>query len=193
HAPNSRGRRSAQTALWKISEALVRLLAPIMSFTSDEIWQHLPTITTRPQSVHLSLFPKSTDLVGDTSASSLEQLRQEWGKLMAVRDEALKGMEVAKQEKVIGDRAEAAVVITGPESALALLQAHDLRALFIVSAVRLERNGSGNGSGGIRVTVEKAPGTKCERCWNYSVHVGDNADYPMVCERCSVALTEIEA
>ncbi len=195
HAPASRERRSAQTALWRICEALVRLVAPIMSFTADEIWQHLPSMAGRQQSVHLALFPGEQDLVGDSTAEELTRVRQEWQSLMAVRDEVLKAIEVAKQQNVIVDRAEAAVTLVAPQGLYALLQAYrdQLRALFIVSAVELEANPSGNGSGGIRVKIEKAAGEKCERCWNYSVRVGEDAGYPTICERCSAALAEIEA
>jgi isoleucyl-tRNA synthetase len=195
HAPKSRTRRSAQTALWRISEALVRLLAPIMSFTADEIWQHLPAVAGRPESVHLALFPQPNDLVGEVPAPELEQLRQEWQALMAVRDEVLKAIETAKQQNIIVDRAEAAVTLSAPESLYPLLQKYSdqLRAFFIVSAVALEPSASANGRGGIRVKIEKAAGHKCERCWNYSVRVGENANYPTVCERCSAALAEIEA
>jgi isoleucyl-tRNA synthetase len=195
HAPESRERRSAQTALWHICEALVRLLAPIMSFTADEIWQHLPAMAGRPESVHLALFPEEAHLLGDAPAEELTLLRQEWQSIMAVRDEVLKAIETAKQQNIIVDRAEAAVTLTAAEGLYHLLQKHQehLRALFIVSGVALQASPSGNGSGGIRVKIEKAAGQKCERCWNYSVRVGEDANYPTVCERCSAALAEIKA
>jgi isoleucyl-tRNA synthetase len=195
HAAHSRGRRSAQTTLWRISEALVRLLAPVMSFTADEIWQHLPGLAGRPESVHLTLFPEEKDLVGEATTEELTLLRQEWQSLMAVRDEVLKAIETAKQQNFIVDRAEAAVTLIAPRGLYPLLQKYEsqLRALFIVSVVGLETDPSGNGSSGIRVKIEKAAGQKCERCWNYSVRVGEDAKYPSVCERCSAALAEIEA
>jgi isoleucyl-tRNA synthetase len=112
---------------------------------------------------------------------------------MAVRDDVLKAIESAKQDKLIVDRAEAEVTISALEPVSLLLEKYiaELRPLFLVSLVRLERAESGNGSGAIRVTIGKAQGEKCERCWNYSVHVGENAEYPTVCERCSPALREI--
>jgi isoleucyl-tRNA synthetase len=166
-----------------------------MSFTTDEIWQHLPAADGRPESVHLALFPEDQDLLGEASVEELTLLRQEWQSLMGVRDEVLKAIETAKQQNTIVDRAEAAVTVTAPQSLYTLLQKYreQLRALFIVSAVGLEANASGNGSSGIRVKIDKAAGEKCERCWNYSVRVGEDANYPTVCERCSAALAEIEA
>ncbi len=192
-APRSKGRRSGQTALWRISEALVRLLAPVLTFTSDEIWQHLPTVSGRLESVHLALFPKDAELTGNASPEELKALSADWETLMAVRDDVLKAIESAKQDKLIVDRAEAEVTISALEPVSLLLEKYiaELRPLFLVSLVRLERAESGNGSGAIRVTIGKAQGEKCERCWNYSVHVGENAEYPTVCERCSPALREI--
>ena len=196
-APHSRGRRSAQTAMWRIAEGMVRLLAPIMSFTADEIWQYLPKVAARPESVHVALFPTPEDCTGNIhDAAGLEQVRTDWQELFAVRDEVLKSLEVARKEKRIGTSLEAAVKVSAPESTHLLLERHagDLRALFIVSAVELEAHGpSGNGAGGIRVEIDRAPGQKCDRCWNYSTHVGEDSKHPTVCERCSQALSEIEA
>ncbi len=194
-APKSRARRSGQTALWRIAEALVRLLAPMMSFTAEEIWLHLPPLAGRPESVHLALFPEDQDLTGDLPAEDLDELRQEWEGLMAVRDEVLKAIENARNEKLIRDRLEAEVVLSAPTSIYLLLKKYfgDLRYLFIVSSVRLEEGLSSNGSSGIRVAINKAPGQKCERCWNYSTRVGEDPNYPTICERCRAALAEIEA
>jgi isoleucyl-tRNA synthetase len=102
-APNSRARRSAQTALWRIGEALVRLLAPLLSFTAEEVWSFLPKVSGRAESVHLAHFPKAEDLTGDISAlTHLAALRADFDSLMSVRDDALKALEVARQEKLIG-------------------------------------------------------------------------------------------
>jgi isoleucyl-tRNA synthetase len=195
-APNSLGRRSAQTAMWRIAEALVRLAAPIMSFTADEVWQYLPEREARPVSVHLAEFPRRSEVLG-TSLSSEEEdaLIARWEKLMTVRESALKVLEMARKDKLIGSSLQAKVRITAPDPLAGLLAEHNksLKALLIVSAVEVVSSGEQNGSGGLKVEVETAPGTKCERCWNYSVHVGEDKDYPTVCERCSLVLQELTA
>jgi isoleucyl-tRNA synthetase len=189
-APKSRGRRSAQTAIWRIGEALVRLLAPITSFTSEEVWQYLPHIGGREESVHLSLFPSSNDIVAEANSKADE----DWASLRSVRDEVLKALEEARNTKLIGTGLEAQVAISAADPAYSLLQryADQLRYLFIVSEVTLKQ-GAGNGASGVHVDVKKADGLKCDRCWNYSTHVGEDKTYPAVCERCSAVLKEMEA
>ncbi len=194
-APDSPARRSAQTAIWRIGEALVRLLAPIMSFTCDEIWQHLPKVSGRPESVHLGLFPAPAEITGQESGPRPEQLKSDWDTLFAVREEVMKALEAARNTGVIGPGLEAQVRLAAATPVLAVLERYrrDLPALFIVSQVHLGPDTSGDGASPVRVAVSKAAGQKCERCWNYSVHVGEDPDYPTVCERCSAALDEIEA
>ena len=191
-APKSQGRRSAQTAIWKIGEALTRLLAPIMSFTCDEVWQYLPAVAGRPESVHLGTFPTSADLIGG-DAPSLEDKGKEggWTVLLRVRDEVLKALETERANKVIGGGLEAQVKLTASDLEYFVLQRHaeDLRYLFIVSAVTLEK--SANDSGPVGIQVSKADGKKCDRCWNYSTHVGEDEKHPTVCERCSAVLKDM--
>jgi isoleucyl-tRNA synthetase len=191
-APKSQARRSAQTAIWHIGEALVRLLAPITSFTSEEIWQFLPKTEDRPESVHLALFPASSDILGAGAKEHDEQQDKDWATLRSVRDEVLKALEEARNQKLIGTGLEAQVSITMPDPVFSLLKRYEgqLRYLFIVSAVTLVQ-GSGNGSGGVHVEVKKADGLKCERCWNYSTRVGEDKNNPTVCERCAAVLKEI--
>ena len=191
-APKSHGRRSAQTAAWHIGETLVRLLAPIMSFTTEEIWPFLPKVEGRAESVHLSHFPAAADILGQQVAEQDEQQHKDWATLRSVRDEVLKALEEARNAKLIGTGLEARVHLTAPEPVFALLQRYEaqLRYLFIVSSVALMQ-GSGDGTGGIEVEVKKADGRKCERCWNYSNRVGEDAAYPTVCERCSAVLKEL--
>ncbi len=194
-APKSRGRRSAQTAIWKIGEALVRLLAPIMSFTCEEIWGYLPKIAGREESVHLAHFPSPGEIVaeGDFKSGEKSNFDENWATLRSVRDEVLKALEEARNNKLIGTGLEAQVLITAPDPLYSVLKRHEgqLRYLFIVSAVSLTE-GSGNGASGLRVEVKKADGQKCERCWNYSTRVGEDKNYPTVCERCSAVLKEID-
>ena len=197
-APNAPGRRAAQTAIWRIGEQLVRLLAPITSFTCEEVWRHLPKMLGREESVHLSLFSTGdVGLAGETGSGPKQEgpkeVDLEWTSLRAVRDEVLKALEEARNSKQIGGSLEAQVTVTAAEPVFSLLARHRdrLRYLFIVSAVTLEKGAAGNGTGGISVQVRKADGRKCERCWNYSVHVGEDTAYPTVCERCSAVLKEI--
>ncbi|HYW37990.1 MAG TPA: isoleucine--tRNA ligase [Terriglobales bacterium] len=193
YAPNARGRRAAQTAIWRIGEALVRLLAPIMSFTCEEVWQYLPKLADRPESVHLATFPAAFQILGNQVAEQDEEQHKDWTALRGVRDEVLKALEEARNNRLIGGGLEAQFHLTASDPLYALLKRYeaDLRYLFIVSAVSLTR-GPGNGAGSVHVEVKKADGAKCERCWNYSTHVGEDENYPTVCERCSAVLKEIE-
>ena len=195
-APKSPARRAAQTALWVIGETLVRLLTPIMSFTSEEVWQHLPVVLDRPESVHLDKFWSREQVAGQLfSVADWQKSDDEWSKLHDVRSVVLKSLEEARNNKQIGGNLEAQVKLTASDSLYRVLEKHkdDLRYLFIVSQVALERGISGNGQGNLAVEVSKAAGKKCERCWNYSTHVGEDAEYPTVCERCSPVLKQLEA
>ena len=194
YAPNSAGRRSAQTAMWRILEAMARLLAPILSFTCEEVWQFLPRVDGRVESVHLATFPDAADIIGSSTGAESDSEQNEWTVLRSVRDEVLKALEEARAGKEIGTGLEAQVTLTAADPAYSILERHadSLRYLFIVSAVHLAQ-GSGNGSGSLQVGIKKADGTKCDRCWNYSIHVGEDKNYPTVCERCSAVLKELEA
>jgi isoleucyl-tRNA synthetase len=194
YAPDSPGRRSAQTALWRINEAMVRLLAPILSFTCEEVWQHLPKVSDRLESVHLAEFPATADILGDELVSEEDsQQQQDWTTLLAVREQVMKALEEERNSKRIGKSLEAQLAITAADPAYSVLARYkeQLRYLFIVSAVTLAQ-GSGNGSAGVHVEVKKADGAKCDRCWNYSPHVGEDKAYPTICERCSAVLKEME-
>ena len=192
-APNSPARRSAQTAIWRILEAMVRLLAPVMSFTADEVWGYLPKVAKRPESVHLALFPPREGILGASSDSGEAKLLEDWATLRSVRDQVLKELEGARNAKQIGKSLEAQVKISAADPVYSVLDRYreQLRYLFIVSAVTLEQK-SGNGTGPAAVEVRRADGAKCDRCWNYSVHVGEDKNYPTVCERCSAVLRELE-
>ncbi len=171
-------------------------MAPTMSFTADEVWEFLPKFEGRPESVHLTLFPEANDLTGKLPAGfDSAGLVAEWSSLLGVRDEALKVLEVARTEKQIGGGLEARLHVAAPEPLYSLLERHrdQLRYLFIVSDVVLEKAAATNGDTALQIKVSKAPGAKCERCWNYSTHVGEDKAYPTVCERCSAVLAEIEA
>ncbi|HLI62804.1 MAG TPA: isoleucine--tRNA ligase [Terriglobales bacterium] len=195
-APTSKARRSAQTALWRLGDALVRLFAPVMSFTADEVWQHLPAVKGRAASVHLEHFPAPEELTGELPAGfDVIATERDWETLLSVRDEALKALETARVEKRIGSSLEAQVRLAAPEGIYPVLERYrdQLRYLFIVSDVVLEKSPAIDGDAGLVITVSRAPGQKCERCWNYSTHVGEDEVYPSVCERCSAVLAEIAA
>ncbi|MGA2904831.1 MAG: isoleucine--tRNA ligase [Candidatus Korobacteraceae bacterium] len=195
-APKSPARRSAQAALWRLGEALVRLLAPVMSFTADEVWGLLPATPGRSESVHLEHFPAPKELTGGLPAGfDPITMESDWQILLSVRDEALKVLEAARADKQIGSSLEAQLRLAAPESLYPVLERYgdQLRYLFIVSDVVLEKASARNGDAGLTITVNQAPGQKCERCWNYSTHVGEDQSYPTVCERCSAVLAEIEA
>src|SRR5437016_5063961 len=117
-----------------------------------------------------------------------------WETLLAIREQVNKALDTARNEKLIGKSVDAQVHVTAADPPYSVLKRYEdqLRYLFIVSAVTLAQ-GSGNGTSGVKIEVSKAAGKKCERCWNYSTHVGEDSAYPTVCERCSAVLKEIEA
>ena len=181
-APRSLERRSAQTALYKIAESLCRLMSPILVFTADEAWENLPG--QRLPSVHIAEFPSRT--TGGPPASET-RAGSDWERIFSIRDEVLKALETARIDKQIGSSLEAKVVLTTDATTTRLLLDYydQLRYIFIVSLVEVHEGDS------FGVEIQKADGSKCERCWNYSTRVGEFAEYPTVCERCSQALDEI--
>ena len=185
-APGSKARRSAQTALYRLTYALARLLAPILSFTTEEVWRFLPKPVDAPDSVHLALFPEPRELTHDLPANrtSLE----DWDRLLTVRTDVLKSLELARQERLIGAPLEAHVTLKSNPELHTLLEQHaaDLPALFIVSEVSLENHGDT-----LAVDVSRATGAKCERCWKYTHDVGSNPELPTVCAPCAEAVTQI--
>ena len=184
-APQNPARRSAQTVLWMIAEALVRLVAPLLSFTADEIWQYMPEISNRLPSVHLELFPEPASLAATIDA----EFMSDWAGLLLIRDEALKSLEEARKAKQIGKALDARLVLEVPQTMGALLERYrdSLKELLNVSQVEVLTGPSHQ----IIATTLLADGTKCERCWNYSVHVGEDWRWPTVCERCSAALDQM--
>jgi isoleucyl-tRNA synthetase len=182
-AAKSKARRSAQTALYRLAQALVRLLAPILSFTTEEVWGHLGGTG----SVHAAYFPEPGDLTEGLGAEHRARV-ENWNKLLPLRDEVLKSLEAARQEKVIGAPLEAAVRLSADDSLYALLAeyARALPGLFIVSDVVLARQAES----GFSATIERATGTKCERCWKYTGDVGSDAELPTVCAACAAAVRE---
>jgi isoleucyl-tRNA synthetase len=183
---DSIARRSAQTAMMTVLEAMVQLLAPLLSFTAEEVWLALPAYAGKAESVHLTQFPEVNEnwLRPD--------LAETWKTLIAVKGEVAKAIETARQNKVLGHSLDAAVAIAAPEKLRPLLEAHreDLRALLIVSDVcvvdgqAIAEAYRSDEIPGLIVGVSRATGAKCNRCWNYSGTVGANAEHPTLCRRC---------
>lgn len=194
-APKSQLRRSSQTALWKILDALVRALAPIYSFTCDELWQYLPESGPRLESVHMAEFILPDLLIKDIPAQTLGQLAN-WETLTALRAEVLKLLEKARKDKFIGNALEAKVKIApaGKWSRLASQYHSLLPSLFIVSQVELAPpNGTEpyvTKAEDFQIAVDRAEGEKCERCWNYSTLTAPYGEFPPVCPKCIQALRE---
>ncbi len=180
-ASRSPGRRAAQTALYEILNGLARLMAPILSFTSEEVWQCLPSSEGKAESVHLTLFPEVNPNYLD------EELNERWERIWEIRSAVTKALEEARRGKKIGLSLDAQVHLHLPEKEYEFLQPYkkDLKSIFIVSSVTLHR-----GEKERRVEVLRAEGEKCERCWNYDPNVGRHPEHPKACGRCVEALKE---
>jgi isoleucyl-tRNA synthetase len=184
-APDDPRRRAAQTVCYDVFVALARLMAPILTFTTEEAWRHLAGA--HAESVHLERFPEvPLEWLDDT-------LKREWERLLEVRREVARALEAARTRKLIGSGLEAAVrIASAPEDLPALLRAkqHVLQTLFIVSRVELGAGGPASVQyesqeiPGLVLEVDRAPGDKCERCWTRSPSVGRTAAHPTLCERC---------
>jgi isoleucyl-tRNA synthetase len=183
-APTSQERRSAQTVLWQITETLVRLVAPILSFTADEVWEHLPAVEGREASVHLAQFPAPAAIFSEDPAPLLE----EWKQIFGLRDAAMVKLEEARQEKRIGKGLEAEVEVRVQGHQLAVLRryASSLKEILNVSKVTVIEDHSQT------VTALPASGTKCARCWNFMPEVSNYGIWQNVCTRCQDALTEMK-
>jgi isoleucyl-tRNA synthetase len=180
-------RRSAQTAIYRILDALTRLVAPVLSFTADEIWESLPG--KREENVHLARFPRF-----ETSLLDVE-LEARYARILAVRSDVSKALELARAKKLIGHSLDARVLVeapAGPWRDLLERYRDELATLFIVSQVELCENlgeaVAGEEVPGLKIRIEKALGEKCERCWTYATSVGESSEHPTICHRCRPAL-----
>ena len=180
-APRSQGRRSAQTALYEILKALTCLMAPILSFTTEEVWKALPQEPNKAESVHLTSFPEIKKEYLD------DALTERWERIWEIRAVVTKALEEARKEKKIGLSLDAQVHLYLPQAVFSFLQPYksDLKFIFIVSSVTLHR---AEDEKEVRVDVRRAEGKKCERCWNYELSVGHHAEHPAICERCVEAI-----
>ncbi len=174
-ALTSAERRSAQTTLWRIAETLVRLVAPVLSFTAEEVWGYLPEVEGREPSVHLAEFYRP----GSDAASA-----EGWAEVFAVREAVLRSLEEARKAKRIGKGLEAQVRISAPPAQEAVLAAYapSLKELFNVSEVTVRAGET------LEIETLPAEGTKCGRCWNYRTDTATYGPWADVCGRCAEAL-----
>ena len=189
----SRLRRSAQSAMYEILSAMVRLIAPILAFTSNEIWLAMKhDKSMNPAHVMLNNMPKPNPA---WCFSEAEAARFEL--LIALRDDVNKALELARNEKTIGKPLDADVTLFVSEQAapnFAKISDMPLAADFIVSKVTVE-NAEGSGMDGetfkgVRIKIEPSAAPKCPRCWTHSEHIGQDSEYPELCPRCAAALKD---
>ena len=187
-APDSPRRRAAQTVLMNILEVLVRVLAPVLSFTTDEVWEHYPLAMReregRPSNVQLAGWPEPSDFLPAVPAAEGERAAEDFGVILGVREIVTKALEDARGEKTVNKSQEAAVTVTAPRSVLDVLERYDaavFEELFIVASVAFEEGEE------LTATVAKTEAEKCPRCWNYRT-LGGNPNHPDVCERCGDVL-----
>ncbi len=183
-AATSPDRRSAQTAMYVIADGLVRILAPILPMTSDELWRHMPRPDVREVSVHVAEFPAAAELEAMADPALVEQ----WDRLLSVRDEVNKALEEARQAKTIGNSLGARVKmrVRGATAELLERSKPDLAMLFIVSQLELE-TAAGDGPE-LEVVVVRAEGEKCPRCWRTVPSVSSTLRTEGLCDRCVDAI-----
>jgi len=185
---NTSMRKSAQTVLYEIVISLTKLMAPILSFTAEEIWWAIPNRDECQESVHLTTFPSPPEEYRN------DKLAHRWEILLKVREKALKFLEMARADKMIGNSLEAKVTIKSPEALLRFLQTYplsDLEDLMIVSRIELlpldgDQDVPLESAGEkIEVIISNAAGNKCERCWKFSKTVGEERAANTICRRCA--------
>lgn len=177
-------RRAAQTVMYKVLSAISRLVAPILSFTADEVWSYIPhSSKDNTNSIFLNSMPEKSGI------SVSEKFKDKWNLIYELRDEAKKALEIKRNEKIIGKSLEADLEIYTNGDMFDKINAvvSLLPEIFIVSRVEVLK-GDGEFKGdmdGVSMTVKKASGEKCERCWIYSDDIGDDPDHPTLCARCA--------
>ena len=174
-------RRAAQTTMYEILSALVRLIAPMTSYTAEEIWKYMPhQENDNQESIMLANWPKINKQYEN------QELEEKWNQIIKIKEEVAKALEVAREEKQIGHSLNAKVILYVDKANNEFLKGKEelLKEVFIVSAVELKEAKEFN------VKVEVADGQKCERCWMYSTTVGEDKQNPTICHKCSEALKE---
>jgi len=188
--PDSAGRRSVQTVLYHIAQALMRLLVPILAFTSEEIYSYLPKVEGTPPSVQLLDMPKP-----DTSCYD-EALEEKWQQILEAREIVSKELELARKDKIIGHSLDAQVELYPDNDLYAVLKTveNDLANILIVSQTHLypgDQKQDLRGDAHLAAVVSQAKGEKCERCWIYSETVGQDGEHPALCSRCAVVMHQL--
>ncbi|MCM3396265.1 isoleucine--tRNA ligase [Oceanobacillus profundus] len=184
-AADNKRRRSIQTGYYEVLTTLVKLLTPIIPHTTDEVWEYIPGA--EAESVQLTDIPEPREIAG------MDALAPKWNHFMNVRDDVLKALEEARNDKVIGKSLEAKITIVPKdvETKEVLTNMEHLHQFLIVSeAVLSESNASAKEYKFVDVAVEKHPGEKCERCWVASETVGEDHDHPELCSRCAAVVKE---
>jgi isoleucyl-tRNA synthetase len=193
-AADNPARRSSQTALNIILHALTRMLAPMLSFTAEEVWRAIPNQPGLEPSVHLTSWPRVEQRFVD------ERLGEKWGNLLQLRSSVTKALEIARRDGLLGNSLEANVALypeRAEETALLRKSENILPAIFIVSQVEVHQSGEALPADisvtedHLAVAVRKAAGKKCKRCWNYRESVGEFEEHPSLCERCVNELRKI--
>ena len=190
-APNSASRRAAQTVLYKVLDALTLLLTPILAYTADEIWLAMPHDDSRNGESPLFNEIPNADFI-DADADFIAK----WDRIHDVRTDVQKALELARNEKIIGKPLEASVTLYADGELYDFLKSVEaqLPEIFITSYVFVEK-GEGAVKGdveGLSITVSKAEGEKCERCWKYSHSVGKNSDHPTLCAHCAEVMSQLD-
>ena len=181
-------RRSAQTAMYEIMVDLVVMLAPVLSFTMEEVWQFMKKTSDMPESVQMMPWPEVKEEYIDPA------LEKKWEDFIGIRSEITRVLEVARKAKTIGHSLDAKVELYAEGEALAVLKSveKDLPTLLIVSQAELHEGlteaGEATTREDLKVVVKAAEGHKCERCWIYSDTVGKDAEHPTLCARCAEAV-----
>ena len=180
-APKSLARRSAQTALWQITQALVRLMAPFLSFTAEEAWAVLSAAGKTPTATQDSIFLDTYSLLDAPDAGLLAK----WARIRELRDAVNKDIEVLRADGQVGSSLQAKVKFTVGADDFALLSSlgDDLKFVFITSAIELVAGDA------ISIRSSASNGIKCERCWHYCDDIGADAAHPSLCGRCSSNLS----
>ena len=172
-------RRAAQTAMYNILSGLVRIIAPMTVYTAEEIWKYMPHKNgENTESIMLEYWPKVNEKYEN------KELEEKWNKIIAIKEEVSKALEMARAEKVIGHSLNAKVTINADKENYNFLKDKEelLQEVFIVSAVEVKEANE------LKIDVTPAEGEKCERCWMYSTTVGEDKENPTICHRCSEAL-----
>ena len=181
---NSKERRAAQTTMYIILDSLVRMLAPLTSFTAEEIWKYMnKSKNEKVESVMLTTYPEVN------SQYQNEELRAKWEKIVKIKEIVSKKLEEARAEKIIGHSLNAKVTLFAEGDLYKFIKENKelLQTVFIISNLEVEENQRSNEEK-LGVKIEQAEGEKCERCWMYSTTVGEDKENPTICHRCSEAL-----